>query len=142
METRNYTYYRPDEDDKIIVPKDRESNGCFTVMFIALIAIILLILIAISSCSSSSYIQEDNIYITKQYVGNYVRMELHNGYSSVLTTNRVILVEGYPRIPDSVWCYVRSEPSVHDLHPDIKKKLTKKYFYWYGSEKEFKVINK
>jgi len=100
------------------------------------------VLFIVCSCSAPSHLEEGTIYVTKKYVGNHVRTEAHDGYSCVLTTNMIIAVQGYPNVPDSAWCYVRIEPFVHDLHPDIEKKLTKKYFYWYGSGKEYKVIRK
>jgi hypothetical protein len=106
----------------------------------ALIPIFFLLLSC--ACGTPSHIEEGVLYRTRIYAGNHVRTEKHDGFCCVLTTDRVIVVKGYPNIPDSAWCYIRTEVGIHDLHPDIQKKLTKKYLYWIGGDKEYQILER
>jgi len=52
-----------------------------------------------------------------------------------------VIVKGEVNVPDDALCYVRITDTHCDFHRDIAWKLEDQYFYWYGSDKEYRIVN-
>ena len=104
--------------------------------------IILFLIIILSGCVSSQKIRENVIYKTYIYAGYYIKSILYDdNYINVLTSEGIFRLRDNPEIPDSVWCYIRVEPTRHLVHPEIAERMDAKFLTWNGSDKEYRVYN-
>jgi hypothetical protein len=104
--------------------------------------IIILSLILLTGCKSYQIVPvkyENQLRITKRYMGEVMYAEQRGRYTLVVMGFGSVEVCGHISVPAWVPAYVRTEPCYHDVHPDIAKRLERKYLSWVGSEKEYKI---
>ena len=102
----------------------------------------LILFIFIVSCVSTQKMQEGIFYKTRIYVGKYTEShQVNKKYTYVMTTMGLFKLKHNPDIPDSALCYVRLEYPTWEMHPDLYRQMTAKYFTWNGSDKEYMVYN-
>ncbi len=101
--------------------------------------IILISFCILFSCRATLHIKEGRIYKTKEYVGVYIGSVKHEDYTFIQTTQGAYKVKAELSIPDSAWCYIRTEPCRWDMHPDIAELISPKYISWDVSVKEYRI---
>ena len=103
-------------------------------------ALLSLLILSLFSCAHTTKIREGVMHKTKRYVGLYITSTDTGGrFTFVRTTDMIIILKDNPTIPERALCYIRIEPCLHDLHPEIADQLSPRYFSWAGSEREYKV---
>ena len=75
---------------------------------------------------------------TKHYIGVYQESKKN----IIVTSRAIVYVKDSVRVPDSAWCYVRTEPCLYYYHPSIARQLERQYFSWQGSDKEYVMENR
>jgi hypothetical protein len=98
--------------------------------------------IIISCVSSSRMVKEGIFYKTKMYVGKYEETTyLRGNYYNIRTSYFIFTLKENPEIPDSALCYMRIEPPMWDMHPDIAIQMTVTHLTWNGSDREYRIYN-
>jgi len=80
---------------------------------------------------------ENQMIITKKYVGQLSYYFYDGKYTNIVTDQAYFKVDDEISIPDSVHCYIRTQPCYLNLHSAIKKNLERKYFSF--TEIEYRV---
>ncbi len=80
---------------------------------------------------------ENQLFITKKYVGQLEYYYYDGKYTNVVTNQAYFKVCEDIFIPDSAHCYIRTCKCFHDVHPDIKKNLERNYFSY--NHEEYRV---
>ena len=71
--------------------------------------IIIVIALILAGCSSANRIYEDELYITKKYVGKFVRFVPEKRCTEIQTDRETFYLAGHPDIdiPSGARCYVK-----------------------------------
>lgn len=101
---------------------------------------LLFITLLITYSCAVQYPREGKLYVTKHYVGNYVRSFEHENRVMIETTECVFSIKSNPDIRPGAWCYIRIDPCRYDYHPDIARQLEGQFFSWTGSDKEYRLL--
>src|SRR4030043_1601694 len=102
-----------------------------------------IILLFLCSCTAPRMIvpvnYEDQLIITKRYIGDACYSEKGEKYTLIITTFESVTICGVVTVPEGAHCYIRTVPCYQDVHPQIKAKLERKYFSWNGIEYRVKT---
>jgi len=100
--------------------------------------IFLVIALFLAGCSSSNRIYEDNLYVTKKYVGNFVRMVPEKRCTNIQTDQESFYLCGHPdiNIPVGTRCYVKYSA---ESRAGTIRKFWILYFTWDGTEDMYLV---
>jgi len=123
-----------------------ENARGFRNFILILIGIILIGIIFLCSCSTHTIVPksyEDQIIITKKYVGRLELCVPGEKYTIIMTDQACFKIYGQVIVPKDAWCYVRFIPCYWDVHPDIRAHLEQRWFsYLNGSgKKEYRIKN-
>jgi hypothetical protein len=101
---------------------------------------LILILSLLCACTAPRIVPvkyENQLIITKRYVGELLRCIPEGRYTVIVTSERVFKVCGELHVPDQAHCYIRIIPCYWDVHPDIRAQLERQYFSY--KNKEYRV---
>ena len=98
------------------------------------------------SCSTHTIVPksyEDQIIITKKFVGRLELCVPGERYTIIMTDQACFKIYGQVAVPANAWCYVRFVPCYWDVHPDIRVHLEQRWFsYLNGSGSiEYRIKN-
>ena len=95
--------------------------------------IILVLILICSGCTSASRIHEDNLYVTKKYVGDFVMLDVGKRETNIITNLESFYIYGNPdlNIQPGARCYVKYSA---ESKAGTMRKFWILYFTWDGTE--------
>ncbi len=92
-----------------------------------------LFILLISCTSQRNIINEDTLYVTRKYVGDFIELRIDKKVTHILTTEAVFYIMGKPRmkIPVKSKCYVKY---IAERLPGSHTKVWILYFTWDDTE--------
>ena len=88
---------------------------------------IYILLIALSSCGVQSHIQKGELTKTRVYVGKFISSTTSDNLTQVQTTDITVTIKGEIYIPKGELCYIRIDPCLYDMHPDIRWQMERQW---------------
>ena len=96
----------------------------------------LLILMVLSSCASPMRIQEDVMYKTREYCGEFVSISAEKWNYEVQTTEAIFHVKDSVSVPKGVRCYFKL---IEERVPGSASMVWVVYFTWDGTDQNYRV---
>ena len=97
------------------------------------LSIVILIAVLLAGCSATNQIHEDNLYVTKRYIGDFVQLVPEKKVTNIITNQESFYIYGHPtlNIPIKSRCYVKyvAEKRVGSI-----QKYWVLYFTWDGTK--------
>lgn len=100
--------------------------------------ILLVLILACAGCSSANRIYEDELYVTKKYVGKFVELVPEKRCTNIKTDSESFYLHGHPDIviPPGARCYVKYSA---ESMAGTMRKFWILYFTYDGTEDMFIV---
>lgn len=115
------------------------ENGCANLGCLG-IAIFVIIIIIFStmlfSCSTSQYIQENKMYITRKYCGDYIeQITIDKRFERIYTTQAIFQIRsGVINVPVGTRCYIKYRA---EIWAGQRAPVWVLYFTWDGTKDLF-----